>query len=334
MRTIYPFLLFICLFMGGLMPVSAQVETDDPVILVAPDTVIDKTAYTLSGQGVTIAVSKGSAYPAGHSYNNIQRTYFACLAGEHMTISAERDILGVAVNGWVRKSFDASSDYGTISFLSDDYDDAVGEPVLTVTDINKPSVTITCNNQLRCFSVEIYFSENPGMIHSEETDTVRLTIASAQALDYSEDSRYSAEGAYSYWLELVPAEGYPQVWLDLYAAAKGDLSGEYSLYNYNVGDYTYVQLSADELDYEYAYDQDFVISRNGGNYHIEGFIIAQNDVQYEFVYDGPVALVQVEEEGIDPVQGDDVRCSKVLRTGQLLIEQNGHIYNAQGIQLK
>ena len=74
------------------MPIVAQeAEEEDPVIIAAPDTVIEKTAYTLSDQGVTIEVSYGSAYPAGHSYNNIDQTYFACLAmGEKEFLSILR----------------------------------------------------------------------------------------------------------------------------------------------------------------------------------------------------------------------------------------------------
>ena len=332
MRTIYSFVLAACLLLGGVTPIVAQeAETEDPVIITAPDTVIEKTAYTLSDQGVTIEVSYGSAYPAEHSYNNIDQTYFACLASASMTISAKQNIQGIAINGWVKKNFSASCDHGTIDYLSDEYDDATGEPVLTISDIENSSVTITCNNQLRCFSVEVYFFENPGATQGEVMDTVRLTMTTVQALDYSEDTLYSQEGAYSYWLSLAPAEGYPQIWLDMYAAVKGDLSGEYSLYDYNVGDYTYVQLSADELDYEYAYDQAFVITKNGENYHIEGYIIADNDVQYEFVYDGPIALALPQEEGVENVQSYDVQCTKVIRDGVLYIERNGVRYTLQGM---
>ncbi|MBQ1858388.1 MAG: hypothetical protein II140_00865 [Paludibacteraceae bacterium] len=335
MRTMYSFVLAACLVMGSVAPVVArEAEEEEPVVITAPDTVIEKTAYTLSEQGITIEVSYGSAYPAGHSYNNIDRTYFACLANGNMTIRADRAIQGIAINGWVKKNFSASCDYGTIDYMSDEYDDAIAEPVLTVSDIRNPSVTITCINQLRCFSVEVYFFDNPGSVHEEATDTVRLTMVSAAALDYSEDPTYSTEGAYSYWLALAPAEGYPQIWLDMYAAVKGDLSGEYSLYDYNVGDYTYIQLSANELDYEYAYDQAFVISKSGETYHIAGYIIADNDVQYEFVYDGPIALVPVTEEGVEEVRSDDVLCTKKLINGQLIIQLGDHLYTPIGQQLR
>ena len=331
MKTTYRFLLAICLLAGGVLPVVAQ--TEDVVIITAPDTVIEKTAYTLSEQGVTIAVSYGSAYPATHSYNNIGRTYFACLAGGNMTISTEQNIKGIAINGWVKKNFSASCDHGDIDYLSDDAEDTTGEPVLTISDIDNPSVTITCNNQLRCFSIEVYFAANPGSTQGEVMDTVHLTMTTANAQDYSTDTLYSTEGAYSYWLELAPAEGYPQIWLDMYAAVQGDLSGEYSLYDYNVGDYTYVQLSADELDYEYAYDQAFTITKTGDNYHVEGYIIADNDVQYEFVYDGPISLVQSQEEGLTNTPAD-ANVQKIYRNGQILILRGDKTYTATGAETK
>ena len=314
-------------------PVMAQeIAAEEPVIITAPDTTIEKTDYTLSEQGITIAVSYGSAYPADHEYNNIDVTYFGVLANGSMTISADENIRGIAVNGWAKQNFSASCDHGNIDYISDEAADAVGEPVLTISDINHPSVTISCDKQLRCFSIEVYFSENPDAPQEEATDTVRLEMVRAVAQDYSEDTTYSCEGAYSYWLMLAPEAGYPEVWLDLYAAVKGDLSGEYSLYNYNVGDYTYVQLSASSLDYEYAYDQEFTITKSGSNYHIEGYVIAENDVQYEFVFEGPVSFVKKgDEEGVDNAEHDSLRSVKILQDGQLLILRNGRRYTVLGI---
>lgn len=313
--------------------VSCQ-ETEEPVIITAPDSTIDKQAYTFSAEGVTISVSYGSAYPAEHAWNNIGRTYFACLANGSVTFSAEKKIKGIAVNGWVKKNFSATCNKGTLNYLSDESEDTTGEPVLTISDIDSSAVTLTCNNQLRCFSVEFYFTQNPGEIEGEVMDTVRFTAVQAEASDYSEDETYSSEGHYSYWLMLAPEEGYPQVWLDLYSAVKGDLSGEYSLYDYNVGNYTYVQLSASELDYEYAYDQAFTITKSGENYHIEGWIIAENDVQYEFVYDGLIKLSQEEEEGIESVQQSIIRVQKILRGGQVYIIRNERTYTPAGAEVK
>ena len=297
-------------------PVMAQeIAAEEPVIITAPDTTIDKTAYTLSDQGITIAVSYGSAYPADHAYNNIDVTYFGVLANGSMTISAGENIRGIAVNGWAKQNFSASCDYGNIDYISDEAADAVGEPVLTISDINHPSVTISCDKQLRCFSIEVYFSENPDAPQEEATDTVRLEMVRAVAQDYSEDTTYSSEGAYSYWLMLAPEAGYPEVWLDLYAAVKGDLS-----------------VGASSLDYEYAYDQEFTITKSGSNYRIEGYVIAENDVQYEFVFEGPVSFVKKgDEEGVENVEPDSLRSVKILQDGQLMILRNGRKYTVLGI---
>ena len=325
MKRLYILIAAVCLALG----VQAQ-EAEEPISITAPDTVINKTAYSFTEQGITISVSYGSAYPAEHEYNNLDSTYFACLAGGSMTISAEQTIQGIAINGWVKKNFSASCDNGTIDYLSDDAEDTMGEPVLTISDIESQAVTITCENQLRCFSVEVYFFENPGSTQGEIMDTVRFIATIATAQDYSEDTLYSSEGRYSYWLMLAPEAGYPQIWLDMYAAVKGDLSGTYSLYDFNVGEYTYIQLSENELDYEYAYDQEFTIARTENGYHIEGWIIADNDVQYEFVYDGLVSGIA---EGLEVLQPSETR-PKILRDGQVLIFRDGKWWTVNGTYLK
>ena len=308
-------------------------EIEEPVIIAAPDTVISKMAYTIAEQGITISVSNGTILPADHDWNPIDRTYFAVLAGANMTISAEQAIKGIAINGWIRKNFSASANYGTINYLDASLEDTEGEPVLTISDIDNTSVTITCENQIRCFSLEVYFTQNPGEIEEEHdvVDTVRFVAVTAEALDYSENESYSSEGSYSYWLSLSPEEVYPQVWLDMYSAVKGDLSGEYSLYNFNVGDYTYVQLSADESDYEYAYDQEFTISKTENGYHVEGYIIADNDIQYEFVYDGPIAL---NTDAIEQTVHASSFHRKYIKDGVLLIEKNGKTYTLLGTEMK
>ena len=306
-------------------------EAEDPIIITAPDTTIVKQSFTIETQGITISTTNGSIYPAEHSFNNFGRDCIICYAGASISFSASQDIKGLAINGNTKKNFSATCDHGTIDYLSDAYEDAEGEPVLTISDIDAQSVTIACVNQLRCFSIEVYFTQNPGGTQGEVMDTVRFTAVRAEAADYSDNEEYSTEGHYSYWLSLTPEAGYPQVWLDMYAAVKGDLSGEYSLYNYNVGDYTYVQLSESELDYEYAYDQEFTITKNGDNYHVEGYIIADNDVQYEFVFDGPIAIVGA--EAIDNITSPETNSQKILRDGQLIIRRGNNEYTAQGAQL-
>ena len=330
MSRFITFIAALCLAVG----VMAQ-EAEEPVVITPPDTFLYKTNFTLEDQGITFTLTNGSVYPAEHQYNNFGIDCIICYANASITFSAEQNIKGLAINGNTKKNFSASCNNGTIDYLSDEAEDSAGEPVLTVSDIDATSVTISCNNQLRCFSIEVYFSENPGDIQGEVMDTVRFTAVSAEAADYSNDTTFSSDGYYSYWLMLAPAEGYPQVWLDMYAAVQGDLSGAYSLYNYNVGEYTYIQLSADEWDYEYAYDQEFTITQTDNGYHVEGYIVAENDIRYEFVYDGPITLTPI-ADSIEKVESQkpNGQSEKVLRDGQVLIHTNGEWHTMSGAKIQ
>lgn len=128
--------------------------------------------------------------------------YFGCNAGQSMTITAAKAIKGIAIDGYVKKGFDASVDNGTIEFLSDSDDDVEGEPVILIKDINATSVTISAVKQMRCYVMYIYFDANPedelGEGGGEEGDynfdyepaeTTTLTI-SFDELGYEDESEY------------------------------------------------------------------------------------------------------------------------------------------------
>lgn len=70
---------------------------------------------------------------------------------------------------------------------------------------------------------------------------------------------------------------------------------------------------------------------------MEGSIIADNDVQYEFVYDGQIALTPDNQEGtaIETLHTDETQPHAVKRlvNGQLLIEKNGKIYTVSGTEI-
>lgn len=330
MHKLYSFIVTLFFALG----VMAQ-EAEEPIIITAPDTTItEKVSYSFTHSGITVSCTQGSIFPADHPWNDLHIADFRCHAGFSISFSAEQPMKGLAINGWVKKNFTASCDNGILNYLSDDEDDSVGEPVLTVSDIDAKSVTISCDKQLRCFSVEVYFTQNPDGPQGEVMDTVRFTASTAVAQDYSDDPTYSQEGHYCYWLILAPESGYPQVWLDMYSAVKGDLSGTYSLYDFNVGEYTFIQLSESELDYEYAYDQAFTITKADNGYHIEGWIIADNDVQYEFVYDGMVEVIPSGTEGMEDLHPADVLHRKILHNGQVLIDRDGQRWTIHGTYWK
>ena len=84
-------------FLIGCCAFAQEAEVEEPIIIVAPDTVVSKQPYTFTDQGITIAVDQGTILPADHEWNPIDRTYFAVLANYHMTISAEQPIKGLTI---------------------------------------------------------------------------------------------------------------------------------------------------------------------------------------------------------------------------------------------
>lgn len=308
---------------------------EEPVVVSVPDTTIIKTAYSFTLEGITVSATQGSVYPANHSYNNYQTDLFSCLANSSITFSATQTIKGIAIDGVIKKEFDASVDHGDISYVDASEYEMQGSPVVVVRDIDATSVTISCVKQLCCFSVKVYFSENPEAIEEVLPDTVHITATTAVADDYSDDPAYSSEGSYSYWLKLAPADNYPEVWLDLYTAEKGEFAGEYSLYNSNLGFETYVWFSDGDTDGVTAYDGEISITKNESGYHIEGWVLCYGkedfdpDMVYDFVYDGAILIKGINEEGVDEVY-DTSKVIKIIRDGQLIIVRDGKEYNAQG----
>lgn len=176
--------------------VALGMYASESVLITAPDTVIDKTAYTLEDKGITIDVSYGSAYPAEHAWNNLGITYFACLASGSITFSADDEMDYIAINGWVKKNFSATCDHGTIDYLSDAFEDSTGEPVLTISSIESKSVTIHCNNQLRCFSVEVVFKEAPEAVEMvKDSHPASKIMRNGQLFIIRNDRVYTVSGS-------------------------------------------------------------------------------------------------------------------------------------------
>jgi len=325
-----------------LMAALSSWAQEQPVVFNAPDTVIEKTAYSISEQDITISVSYGSAYPAGHSYNNLGITYFACLANGSMTISAEQDIKGIAIDGWVRKNFAASCDQGTIAYLSDALDDATGEPVLTISDINAPSVTISCDNQLRCFRVKVYFSENPdsiGGVTPPEGEVFFLEYNTAEAVY---DPEYSTEGAYNYYLYFWDAENENiYVGIDIYTAEQNVFEGLYGFESGTMTEYSFFQFGENYEDYSMATEGQMVINKleedtdsvSGDIYSVSGYITCENGNTYNFSYTGAIPVEGVNpDEAVDEVLTQSP-ATKLLRNGQLLFLKNGKTYTALGAEI-
>ena len=73
-----------------------------------------------------------------------------------------------------------------------------------------------------------------------------------------------------------------------------------------------------------------IVAGNGnGDYQVEAELLGDDFVLYDLsIY------VPAQSEGVENVQGSKVQSTKVIRDGQLLIEKNGVLYNAQGAVIK
>ena len=87
--------------------------------------------------------------------------YFSCAAGETMSITATQPFVALAINGTVKKNFDAESNVGDIYFVYDSEEEVSQDPVLYIEEVNAKSVTITCVKQLQCKEITLYFKEAP-----------------------------------------------------------------------------------------------------------------------------------------------------------------------------
>ena len=310
---------------------------DEPTIVNVPDTQFFKNEYAFIDNNVLVSCPQGSIMKA----TDTTVAYFNCNANYSLTFTATQPIKGIAIDGFVRKAFHATCDKGDIQFLTDEDQDMEGWPALVITDIDATSVTLSCPKQLRCYAVRVFFEENPDPIEEEVADTTDIYPTSAIAEDYSNDTTYSQEGAYSYWVKLSSENTYPKVYLDLYTAVQGDLSGTYTLYDYNVGDYNHVIFSEAEDDYVTAFDIDVTIEAIEGGYKIDGVLTCwekgkewddeSDELVYRFSYEGAVDFIL--PEGIDTIESA-IKAQKVLQNGQLYIIRNGRTYTAEGAVVK
>lgn len=137
------------LFSAGIVAQNAQ----DVVTITSADagTTVSGTDYEFTAKGVTVKCTMGA----------ITDEYFNCHAGYSLTVSAEKDIKGIAFNGYVKKGYTATVSAGTVTYVDAAAGEVTADPVVVITDINAKSVTINNVKQLRCFSMTVYFDANP-----------------------------------------------------------------------------------------------------------------------------------------------------------------------------
>jgi hypothetical protein len=123
----------------------------DVVKVVAPTDEFYNQPCTFTQNNIEVKCSK-STHKDG---------YFSCAAGETMSITATQPFVALAINGTVKKNFDAESNVGDIYFVYDSEEEVSQDPVLYIEEVNAKSVTITCVKQLQCKEITLYFKEAP-----------------------------------------------------------------------------------------------------------------------------------------------------------------------------
>ena len=161
----------------------------------------------------------------------------------------------------------------------------------------------------------VFVNENQLTIEKEEEDKIRLEIMTDSDLmalwfyvEYIDDEIVIPEGEYT-------IDDYGDYW----SVIKGDGSLGKSFYATHDGEYF--------TSLYFLVDGTVVVSKKNGKLHLEMHAVNSYDVPVHVVY-APGATT-----GVENTQSPIPNAQKVLRQGQLLIEREGKMYNAQGAQL-
>jgi len=162
----------------------------------------------------------------------------------------------------------------------------------------------------------LFVDENQLTIEQEEADKVKLEIMTDSDLmalwfyvEYIDDEIVIPEGEYT-------IDDYGDYW----SVIKGDGSLGKSFYSTHDGEYF--------TSLYFLVDGTVVVSKKDGKLHLEMHAVNSYDVPVHVVYDPSSAT------GVTNTQSPNTNPQKVLRHGQLLIEREGKMYNAQGAILK
>lgn len=161
----------------------------------------------------------------------------------------------------------------------------------------------------------LFVDENQLTIEKEEEDKIRLEIMTGSDLmalwfyvEYIDDEIVIPEGEYT-------IDDYGDYW----SVIKGDGSLGKSFYATHDGEYF--------TSLYFLVDGTVVVSKKNGKLHLEMHALNSYDVPVHVVY-APGATT-----GVENTQLPIPNAQKVLHHGQLLIERDGKMYNAQGAQL-
>lgn len=346
---------------GTVTPRESELDTAyvyaEPTVVTNSDSIGSNIAYSFISNNVKVTASKGAR----------TGTYFSANADNTMTFTTTRPMKGLVVNGFVKKGFEATTNAGTIVYESSDEEDVTAEEVLAITDIDATSVTISCVKQMRCYSVSIYFEENPEVdiepgddddddVYSfewEPTTPTQMTITfdSLQMQDLTENLGYACTDLY-FMSEEYEAEITVFVSLDEFGLLP---LGAYPIDTTYAENTVQASPGGDEYyDYPSYVITDFEQDPESGDwYYNTAYYLASGTLYMDMTEGGqPVQyLIRLEAtthfgstiqteyrmylpaDGIEQTAAENT-ASKMLRNHELLIRKGGKTYTVMGVQVR
>lgn len=328
----------------------------EPTVLMSTGEVTNNTAYSFVMNNIEVKCTAGAQ----------TQDYFGCNAGNSITFTATKAIKAIVVNGYVKKDFEANATAGETYYIDASVDAVENDPVLAVLNINQPTVTINCVKQMRCYSVEVYFEENPEVDFDSgeggeegsysydwepnEVRTFDLTMNELEVADWSEYFGIDYTVLYltndENALELpifaatVNEKGiapgtYPISFSCETGTAEASVGGD-DMYDYGC----FLQTDYEEEDGNYYYNPFYLVS---GNIivedHAQGVKITVDAQSYNgsTVKATFIGMPNSEEDpsGIDNVADKTAETTtKQLRDGKIVIIKGDRTYNTAGQQIR
>ena len=325
MKKIYSLLALVCLsahIAAATFTLNSQLDPSyvyaEPTTIVAPNQTVQGAAYDFISNNIAVSCTKGAITQSA-------TPYFSAHANYALTFTATKPIKGIRINGFVKAGFTATVDNGIVTYISP-AEVTEANPVVVITDINNTSVTLSCVKQLRCYSVEFYFENNPEGLGSTPTTGEEVNFVGYTA-DYEYYADFSSEGAYNYSIYLYgQIDTDPSVMLDIYTAEKDKFEGTYSTTDGTLGEYCFYDISEEEY---YALVQGSIqITKNANNYTIAGTMVGENGVTYNISYTGE--LIEYDVFSAEPVPAQEFKLACNWIEVEDYIAEYGDVYFYMG----
>lgn len=335
---------------GGDATLDPNYTYDEPTILKpTAGTESFNTAYSFIQNNVQVSATAGAR----------TADYFGCNAGASITFTATKAIKGIVVNGYVKKDFEAEASCGDLYYVDASEDAVENDPVLAILDVDSTTVTISCDKQMRCYSVELYFEANPDLGLDDDDDddegdynfdyepnevkSLDITFSEIDAADYSEYFGYSYVdvllGNDDYQMELAVFAPYAEGTIlapgtypinDSYEEGTVQASpGGDDYYDYPSFICTGFEKQDDSFVYTVAYylvSGNLTVSQEGNTYKFQIDATTAKGSTVKAVYVGEVSA-----DGILTLKKDTgAKEGKMLRHGRVVIVKKDKTYDAEG----